>query len=95
MGVGVIRGSLNWTTEWSYRIPFGLQWIWPLPLMIATYLAPESPWWLVRQGRTPDAHFALKRLNSKSTSDQDIENYLAMIKHTQDIEARQYEGSSF
>jgi SP family general alpha glucoside:H+ symporter-like MFS transporter len=40
---------LNRTDEWSYRIPFALQWIWPIPLMIGIAFAPESPWWLVRK----------------------------------------------
>ena len=94
MGVGVIRGSLNWTTEWSYRIPFGLQWIWPFPLMWQPISLQKARGGLLDRVEHY-AYFALKRLNAKSTSDQDIENYLAMIKHTQDVEARQYGGSCF
>ena len=25
---GVLRGVLDWTNEWAYRLPFALQWIW-------------------------------------------------------------------
>lgn len=32
---------LNRQDQWSYRIPYGLQWIWPVPLLIGIALAPE------------------------------------------------------
>jgi SP family general alpha glucoside:H+ symporter-like MFS transporter len=51
IGIGVIRAMVNREDEWSYRIPYALQWMWPVPLIIGIYLAPESPWWLVRKGR--------------------------------------------
>jgi len=28
----------------SYRIPFAIQWIWPVPIIVGVLLAPESPW---------------------------------------------------
>ena len=46
---GTIFGLLNNKTEWSYRIPFAVQWVWPIPLLLVVIFAPESPWWLVRQ----------------------------------------------
>jgi SP family general alpha glucoside:H+ symporter-like MFS transporter len=95
IATGVLRGFLNWTSEWSYRIPFALQWIWPVPLLFAAYLAPESPWWLMRKKRTMDAYEAVKRLHSSSISDDEVKNYLALIKHTQEIEDRAYTGSSY
>lgn len=42
IGIGVIRSMLDRDDEWSYRIPYALQWIWPLPLFIGVYFAPES-----------------------------------------------------
>lgn len=38
-----IAGSCGNTTEWSYRIPFAIQWIWPVPLFCVVCFAPESP----------------------------------------------------
>ncbi len=55
ISVGVIRGLLDRTDEWSWRIPYAIQWVWPLPIIIAVILAPESPWWLVRKGQTDAA----------------------------------------
>lgn len=41
VGSGVLRGLVNRTDEWAYRIPFALQWMWPVPLFIGMILAPE------------------------------------------------------
>ena len=40
---GVLTGLMKNTSQWGYRIPFALQWIWPAPIILATLLAPESP----------------------------------------------------
>ena len=40
----VIRSMLKRTDQWAYRIPFALQWMWPLPLIVGIAFAPESPW---------------------------------------------------
>lgn len=41
VGSGVLRGLVTRTDEWAYRIPFALQWMWPIPLFIGMILAPE------------------------------------------------------
>jgi len=41
VGSGVLRGLVSRTDEWAYRIPFALQWMWPVPLFIGMLLAPE------------------------------------------------------
>ncbi|KAH7154286.1 general substrate transporter [Fusarium sp. MPI-SDFR-AT-0072] len=50
LSAGVLRAMADRTDEWAYRIPFAIQWIWPVPLLIAISFAPESPWWCVRNG---------------------------------------------
>ena len=59
---GGLKGLLSNTTEWSYRIPFALQWLFPLPIMVGVLFALESPWWLVRHGRFDDAMDSVRRL---------------------------------
>ncbi|KAJ6169209.1 hypothetical protein N7497_002052 [Penicillium chrysogenum] len=98
IGIGVIKGMLNRNDEWAYRIPYGLQWMWPLPLFIGIYLAPESPWWLVRKGRTEDAKRALVRLTSKSQGqdgDFDPDETVAMMVHTTALEEKITQGASY
>ncbi|KAK8844854.1 hypothetical protein IAR55_006704 [Kwoniella newhampshirensis] len=50
----------------AYRIPIALQWIFPLPLMVLMFMAPESPWWLVRKNRDQQAMRSIERLGRKS-----------------------------
>jgi hypothetical protein len=60
-----LRATMSAETEWSYRIPIALQWIFPLPILVAVYFAPESPWWLIRQSSFDAAKHNLRRLRSK------------------------------
>lgn len=59
---GVLRAFVNSKSEWAYKVPFAIQWVWPIPLIIGIYLAPESPWWLIKRGRVDDAKKSLLRL---------------------------------
>ncbi|KAF7713834.1 MFS-type Sugar/inositol transporter [Penicillium ucsense] len=96
IGIGVIRSMLNRDDEWAYRIPYGLQWMWPLPLFIGIMLAPESPWWLVRRGRTKDAKRALERLTTKHEDSQfDADETISMMVHTTALEAKITKGASY
>ncbi|KAK1235083.1 hypothetical protein PQX77_001702 [Marasmius sp. AFHP31] len=49
-------GTLYWTdSEWSWRLPTLLQGLGPLVLLVATFFCPESPRWLVSQGKEEEA----------------------------------------
>lgn len=48
------------------RIPIALQWMFPTPLAILMFFAPESPWWLVRKGKLEQAAKSVERLGRKS-----------------------------
>jgi SP family general alpha glucoside:H+ symporter-like MFS transporter len=92
---GVLRGSLSRTDEWAYKIPFAVQWVWPIPLLIGCYLAPESPWWEVRRGNPAGARRALERLTTKGNPDYNVDEVLAMIEHTNELERNLSEGTSY
>ena len=62
LGSAAQRGAYGLQEGWSWRLPIALQWIWPLPLIVAVLLAPESPWWLVRRNNREKALKNLKRL---------------------------------
>lgn len=96
IGIGVIRAMLPRQDEWSYRIPYALQWMWPVPLLIGILLAPESPWWLVRKGRTEEAKKSLLRLTSLNReTDFDADETIAMMVHTTALEEEITSGASY
>lgn len=96
IAAGVLEGFATNTTQWAYRIPFGLQWIFPLPLIVLIWFAPESPWWLVRKGQLQDAEKSIRRLRSKATyAASGPEDTIALIQHTNAIEDETKSGTSY
>ncbi len=92
---GVLRGLVGRTDQWAYRIPFAVQWVWPVPIMIGVFLAPESPWWLVRRGHTDKAIKALQRLTSSADVDFSADETVAMMVHTNELEKEIDAGTSY
>ncbi|KAK5143771.1 hypothetical protein LTR04_001776 [Oleoguttula sp. CCFEE 6159] len=96
IGIGVIKSMLGRNDEWSYRIPYALQWMWPVPLLIGVALAPGSPWWLVRKGRIEDAKKSLLRLTSlNKETDFNADETIAMMVHTTALEEKITKGASY
>jgi SP family general alpha glucoside:H+ symporter-like MFS transporter len=91
----VLVGTQSRSDNWAYRIPYALQWMWPVPLIVGIYFAPESPWWLVRQGKTEEAFHVLTRLANPGTQTSVIDEALAQIKITDDFEKSINEGTSY
>ncbi|KAH8846807.1 hypothetical protein MCOR27_005247 [Pyricularia oryzae] len=87
--------SIRRTDEWAYRIPFGVQWVWPVPILIGVWFAPESPWWFVRHGDRAAAKQSLLRLTSPGQPGFDADETIAMIEHTNELERRVKEGVRF
>ncbi|KAF8847540.1 general substrate transporter [Acephala macrosclerotiorum] len=92
ISAGVQQGLSTNNTQWAYRIPFGLQWIWPIPLFAVLYFAPESPWHLVRVGNLEEAERSVMRLGSvKEKAKQTV----AMMVHTNNLEKDIDAGTSY
>ncbi|KAL4936568.1 hypothetical protein BDV06DRAFT_227773 [Aspergillus oleicola] len=96
---GVLKGLQNRPDQWAYRIPFALQWAWPVPIFIGVWLAPESPWWLVRKDRREDAVKALTRLTATSSDSNSVlanpHETVAMIAYTNALEKQIQTGTSY
>jgi len=75
----------------SYRIPIALQWMFPTPLAILLFIAPESPWWLVRKGRLEEAAVSVRRLGRASHVNP--EESVAMMRRTIELEKNEKEPS--
>lgn len=94
IAIGILQGLVGNTTQWAYRIPFAVQWVWPLPLFILVCFAPESPWWFVRKGRLREAEISVKRLSSRSTESH-AKQKVAMMVHTNQLERELQADSSY
>ncbi|KAJ5288238.1 hypothetical protein N7478_003924 [Penicillium angulare] len=95
ISTGILRGLLGRTDEWGWRIPYAIQWIWPVPIIIGVLFAPESPWWLVRHGKLEDAKRSLSKLSRPGDSKYDIDDALALMIITDTHEKLTREGVSY
>ncbi|KAF2653590.1 Sugar/inositol transporter [Lophiostoma macrostomum CBS 122681] len=97
---GVLRAMEGRNDQWSYRIPFGLQWMWPIPIAICIYFAPESPWWLVKHNKLEQAKHVLRRLRKQEEStieeyEHGIEGTLQIMIKTNAKEKEVQQGTSY
>lgn len=95
----ILKGMLESTMKNSWRVPFGIQWIWPIPIAIGVYFAPESPYWLIKTGQNAEAKKSIMRL---LTENEHLPNkeYMAdamvdKIKMTLEEERALTEGISY
>ncbi|KAK2062045.1 sugar porter family MFS transporter [Colletotrichum caudatum] len=91
----VNKGSYHHKDEWAYRIPFGVQWVWPVPILIGLFFAPESPWWYIRHNDKAAAKRALLRLTSRNQPNFNPDETIAMIEHTDEMERLVKEGVTY
>ncbi|CAI7602624.1 unnamed protein product [Penicillium bialowiezense] len=94
IAAGVLRALASRPDEWSYRIPFAIQWVWPIFLIPAIFFAPPSPWYEVQNGRLDSARKSLMRLQRRS-SGIDPNKTLAMIVSTNQLEEEISSGTSY
>ncbi|KAB2105633.1 Maltose permease [Alternaria gaisen] len=96
LSTGILTGLMKNTTQWGYRIPFALQWIWPIPIILATFLAPESPWWLVRQGRIDEAKAAIRQITTPTDGVEfDLDAHVEMMVVTDQYEKQVGAGTNY
>ncbi|TVY13181.1 General alpha-glucoside permease, partial [Lachnellula arida] len=72
----ILKGTGTLSSSLAYKIPFMLQFIFPIILLLGLPFCPESPWYLARTHNTPLALSTLSRLGypSPTTTLSDISN---------------------
>jgi SP family general alpha glucoside:H+ symporter-like MFS transporter len=96
LSTGILTGLMKNTSQWGYRVPFALQWIWPIPIILATILAPESPWWLVRNGRVEEAKAAIRKITTPTEGIKfDLDAHVEMMVVTNQFEKEVSAGSNY
>lgn len=89
---GVLAGTQSRTDRWSYDIPFLVQFLFPIIILVFLAFCPESPWHLVRKGKIDKAERALRRLAHSSV---DVKGSLAHISLTTSMELEERDSSTF
>ena len=84
---GICFGTAHRDDKWAYKIPFAVQWVWPVPLFCILWFAPESPWWLVRKGRLEEAERVVERL--AGGSELPAADTVAFMVRTDEIEKQE------
>ncbi|KAK0648260.1 general substrate transporter [Cercophora newfieldiana] len=93
---GVVRAVASIEGEMGWRLPFILQWVWPVPLFLVGYFAPESPWNSVRRGNIDEARKNLGRLVQESPDqEREVAATLAYIQYTTAMEKAETENATF
>lgn len=94
VAAGILRACLEREDEWAFRIPFAIQWAWPVVLIPLLCFAPESPWHLVRKGQLSKAEAVLTRLQQPEAP-IDPKQTLATIIYTNNLEEELQVGTSY
>ncbi|KAF8883506.1 maltose permease [Gymnopilus junonius] len=94
--VNLCWATLPINSDWSWRLPFVVQWVWIIPLFLVVWFSPESPWWLVRKGRLEEAEENVMRLsNTDIFTHEDAKNTVSMMVHTTELEKQASSGTTY
>ena len=93
---GVVRAVAGVSGDLGWRLPFAIQWVWPVPLFIAAFLAPESPWNAVRRDKLDVAKKSLMRLRQDTPDrEREVEATMAYLRYVTELEKAETGNASF
>ncbi|KAJ5778695.1 hypothetical protein N7520_001941 [Penicillium odoratum] len=78
-GLSKVEGSLQW------RIPLVVSFFFSLIVLVAVFLLPESPRWLVRVGRIEEATHSLAAYKGTSAEDNSVRIEIAGIENSLEV----------
>ncbi|KAM0272207.1 hypothetical protein ACHAQH_008808 [Verticillium albo-atrum] len=87
----VLTSGINWatygiTSSLSYRLPIGLQCLWPIIIAAGLFLVVDSPTFFLIKGEEAKARESLRQVRQGYT-DYEIELEMATLKHQADLNA--------
>ncbi|KAH8596679.1 hypothetical protein B0O99DRAFT_685675 [Bisporella sp. PMI_857] len=92
---GVLRGFVDRMDNWGWRIPYAIQWIYPVIIIVNVFLMPESPAWLVQNGEIEKARRALIKLTHLVGTDFDISKHIDLLIFTNEQERASNTGRNY
>jgi len=90
MAIGATR--IDILTPSSYKTTFAAQWAFPCAIILFVLILPESPLYLIRNGKYEDAEIAIQRLYAKSPAL--TRGYLDVLRDTIESERSTNAGPS-
>ena len=89
-------GGLYIASSWSWRMPVLLQLFFPTLQLIGLWIVPESPRWLIANGKKEKAFQVLARFHANGDESDPLVNYeFTEICQTIEREAAESQGSSW
>ncbi|KAJ4420385.1 hypothetical protein N0V82_004374 [Gnomoniopsis sp. IMI 355080] len=93
IAAAINRGTESIDTTVAYRVPMGIQIIFPVIMLAGLWWVPESPRWLLRKGKQSAAEAALVRIHHRETYSPN--NDLDVLQRDLDEEALSAAESSW
>lgn len=81
IAIAVLRGTEGLSDKWAYKIPFVTEYAFPVIFVAGAFFAPETPWFLVKNGGRRDQAAQSLRRTGYASGDA-IERTLAHMEET-------------
>lgn len=87
IGIVILRGTEYRSDKWAYKIPFITEYAFPMIFIFGAFLAPETPWFLVKKGQYDQAKQSLRRTGYEDSIDSTLAHMRETIILEQELSA--------